>query len=114
MKYFFFLLLCSVSLAAIAQLPDAELKKITEKNLHLLQQADPQKMHLQSPVVVPVPEVLTLPQDCMPYVVPNTKNLERIPNPLPELKIPDVAAIPNPALRKDLQMPAIIQTPGSK
>jgi hypothetical protein len=36
----------------------------------------------------------------MPSVIPDTGNIARIPNALPYLEIPEVAAIPNPLLRK--------------
>jgi hypothetical protein len=114
MKALFLLLLSSVAVSAWAQLTDGERKKITEKNLRLLQEA-PFSKTKQPVVIVTIPEtVFLLKQDQMPCVVPDVKAITPIPNALPQFTIPDLTAIPNSALPKDLQAPVILHAPGSK
>jgi hypothetical protein len=114
MKCFLLLLFSGLTGSALAQHTDTELKKITEKNIHLLQQAQFEKTTPRVMIVNPLSNIVTLKQDHMPCVVPDIKAIVPMPNVLPDLTIPDVAAIPNPALPEDVQKSVSIQAPNSK
>jgi hypothetical protein len=115
MKVLLLLLCVGIAVSAAAQLTDGELKKITEKNKHLLQKAQFAEPILPRVLSVNAPgNVVPLKQDQMPCVVPDVKAITLIPNALTELTIPAIAAIPNPVFPKDRQTPAITPVPDSK
>lgn len=115
MKGFFVLLFCATAATASAQRTNAELEKLFEKNKTLLQ-----KVTIQAPMLHPgssksyTAGVYPLPQDQMPCVVPDTKAIVAIPNALPTLSIPEIAAIPNPARKHTIVKSEPIQPPASK
>lgn len=115
MKVLLLLLCVGIAVSATAQLTDGELKKITERNQHLLQKAQFTKPITPRVLSVNAPgNIVLLKQDQMPCVVPDLKAIVPIPNALTELSIPAIAAIPNPVLSKDRQTPAITPIPDSK
>lgn len=103
MKGLLFMLFIATGATAAAQLSDTDLKKIFEKNKRLLQ-----KPNIQTPTLQlnrnDKAGVLSLRQDNMPCFVPDTRAIAAIPNAMPQLQIPAIAAIPNPALKRNLQL----------
>lgn len=102
----------AISTAAAAQLPDAKLQKLFEKNKSLLQRVD-----VHTPLLQPrsnTSGILILKEDHMPCVVPDVTAIAVMPNALPQLQIPAVAAIPNPVLKLDMQRSKIVQAPDAK
>ena len=102
MKGLLLLLFSGFVLSAEAQLTDSELRKITEKNLHLLQEAQFEKSKPQpGSGRIGSSDMYKLRQDHMLNYSPNNEAIGRIPNALPEYIIPSLGAMPNMAIKKD-------------
>lgn len=108
---FLLLLVIMIASAASAQDFKTDLKKELKQQPLTLQKVDVRTPVLQ-PGITLSPGVYKLPQDNMLCLVPNTQAIVFMPNALPELTIPGVAAIPNPATGKGLQKAEIVH--GSK
>jgi hypothetical protein len=106
MKLSLLIAFCGFIVTAYAQQSDEALRKVTGKDKHDYFQNLLKRDSIKKDLVVfnfsstPSPGIYRLPQDNMPCIVPDTKDITAMPNLWPSVTIPFKGGkMPNPAIR---------------